>query len=516
MRPLGTLMLTFALSVLSVACSYLAYGQSDETVSYQNVYNAFVNGIDEAHIQDQNGQYDQAERTLYELKPSLVALTDLVTHVVRRDGVFKDQWKDQAAQQEKRIGEENTTVLKLDKEINTRDVSISGLEKTIQKNGEQIETHRANIADADAERAKLLKWMNDNAAKAAIPFYGIHIAVEYSKAESKREQLRTTRNTWARDTNKLLKENDKHQEDLNKLKQQQQRTYKNRGEAVGRRQFHEKEKRKFDTFWVEASARVQNAGLIKNSLNALDLNDSPSLLKEKLQRPLQHGKPGQLNQALASLVSTGDQLAREGTISQPHRISMPFNLNKLNHNTVNGWSITRVDFVNNDGEPNVFQQDSELGAWSERNVAGQVIFTFNETHREEWKVELTDSARGMKLLFDLKALEVFYKAVGEPSFKALYPITNATSTVVGARKQLIDYRSTNSTAVIGTFRGYGEQWVEYGNGTAYTSYKQIGGDDSSIVLMGGQHYLHFDLNNWKLKRTNTENDEEKIFLIAAP
>lgn len=92
----------------------------------------------------------------------------------------------------------------------------------------------------------------------------------------------------------------------------------------------------------------------------------------------------------------------------------------------NGLRVTRVDYAHsaNGKAQGSFRRTGDR-AWAEINAAGQPMFRFVETQRDEWSVYLHDSQRDVRIQLDLYTRRVNYSDTGNPALRRLYDLVDA-------------------------------------------------------------------------------------------
>lgn len=91
-----------------------------------------------------------------------------------------------------------------------------------------------------------------------------------------------------------------------------------------------------------------------------------------------------------------------------------------------GLRVTRVDYAPsaNGTAQGSFRRTGDR-AWAEYNAAGQPLFRFVETQRDEWSVYLNDSQRPVRVQLDLYTRRVNYSDSANPVLRKLYDLVDA-------------------------------------------------------------------------------------------
>jgi len=91
---------------------------------------------------------------------------------------------------------------------------------------------------------------------------------------------------------------------------------------------------------------------------------------------------------------------------------------------VTGWTVKEVVFTSNGSTPLGSYRSVGGGAWVEANAAGQPVFSFVESARDDWSVYLVDNSRGMEIQLDLHTRLVNWNLFGQPR-QPLYQVLSA-------------------------------------------------------------------------------------------
>lgn len=91
-----------------------------------------------------------------------------------------------------------------------------------------------------------------------------------------------------------------------------------------------------------------------------------------------------------------------------------------------GLRVNRVDYAPtaNGKAQGSFRRTGDR-AWTEINAAGQPMFRFVETQRDEWSVYLHDSQRDVRIQLDLYTRRVNYSDKDNPALRKLYDLVDA-------------------------------------------------------------------------------------------
>lgn len=139
-------------------------------------------------------------------------------------------------------------------------------------------------------------------------------------------------------------------------------------------------------------------------------------------------------------------------------------------------------------EQGTFRQISS-NQWVEQNKQGQRVFSFTETHRDDWSVYLHDASRNVRLQLDMHRKIVGYSDANNTTKRDLYRITSGSSKLSG---WLVKNVAFNNGAFVN--RG-NKNWVETGaSNEVRFNFSEIARDDWSVYLKDHSRNVHIQLD----------------------
>jgi hypothetical protein len=188
---------------------------------------------------------------------------------------------------------------------------------------------------------------------------------------------------------------------------------------------------------------------------------------------------------LISLVTSAFQLAHAGS--------------------VNGRNVNRVQV-----DQGAFRQVGSR-AWIEQNQHGQQVFSFQETHRDDWSVYLYDASRNVRLQLDLHRKIVGYSDGNNPTTRDLYRITSGSSKMNGWLVRKVKF---NKGAFV--YKG-NQRWVETGKRNQVRfNFNEVARDDWSVYLVDYSRDVHIqlDLHTRKIMYHTGNKPRTPLYRIA--
>ena len=172
---------------------------------------------------------------------------------------------------------------------------------------------------------------------------------------------------------------------------------------------------------------------------------------------------------------------------------------------VNGHNVNVV----NAGQA-TFRQISQK-QWVEQNSAGKRVFSFKETHRDDWSVYLHDTSRNVRLQLDMHRKIVGYSDTNNPTKRDLYRITASSSKMSGWLVKRVKF---NNGAFV--YKG-NKRWVEKGSRNQNRfNFTEVARDDWSVYLKDSSRNAHIqlDLHTRKIMYNEGSNLRTPLYNIT--
>jgi len=173
--------------------------------------------------------------------------------------------------------------------------------------------------------------------------------------------------------------------------------------------------------------------------------------------------------------------------------------------SVNGRNVNRVQV-----DQGTFRQVGTR-SWIEQNQYGQQVFSFQETHRDDWSVYLYDASRNVRLQLDMHRKIVGYSDGNNPRTRDLYRITAGSSKINGWLVRKVKF---NKGAFV--YQG-GKRWVETGkHHRVRFNFTEVARDDWSVYLVDYSRDVHIqlDLHTRKIMYHTGNNPSTPLYRIA--
>lgn len=143
--------------------------------------------------------------------------------------------------------------------------------------------------------------------------------------------------------------------------------------------------------------------------------------------------------------------------------------------------------------------------WVEQNKQGQRVFSFTETHRDDWSVYLNDTSRNVRLQLDMHRKIVGYSDANNTTTRDLYRITSGSSKLSG---WLVKNVTFNKGAFVD--KG-GKRWVETGTRNEVRfNFSEVARDDWSVYLKDHSRNVNIQLDLHTRKIMYNAGNDPKV------